>query len=371
MSQTNTVYSRKNADGTIDYIVSLGNLIYNSRILTLDNLIIPIWGNSFFNLPSDRNKYAIVNVYYEVETGRFIFDTISVQQKYVSKSSSNILFNLVPIAQFVLKQSLSSFEVVNINEFSKMSTFTVTQTFVTGSQGIRGPIGETGVIGETGPQSVTGQQGYVGITGFQGATGVGDMGSTGSVGTHGVAPELNLIVYYKFKSDDETQLDSSLYERDLEWGATGYVIPGETGLYGETGLGGLTGVGVVSTYTKEEGIIDNCHSMVYKGGFSSYLDDIHIDFNGYTGTLQAWVRVDQIPIPQFEYAVDGVTPNKRNFTNLTRFYPDTFQWLVNDVEFSTVTSPSYTFTSPGEYVVTLKATNTVGTSEISKLLIIT
>ena len=204
MGQTNTVYKRMNADGTTDYIVSLGNLIYNDRVLTLDNLIIPLRRSSFFKLPEDKNKYAIVNAYYEVETGRFIFDTVSIQEKYVSKSSSDVLFNLVPVAQFVLKQVLSSFEVISINEFSKTATFTVTKTFVTGSQGVRGPIGETGVPGETGAQSETGIQGYYGITGFQGHTGVGQTGDTGLEGTHGVAPELDLIAYYKFKSEDET-----------------------------------------------------------------------------------------------------------------------------------------------------------------------
>ena len=73
---SNTITERKNADGSVDYIVTLGYLLYNDKILNIRNLIIPLRNQTFFTLPEDKDKYAIVNIYYKVETGKFTFDTV-------------------------------------------------------------------------------------------------------------------------------------------------------------------------------------------------------------------------------------------------------------------------------------------------------
>ncbi|MBD3260401.1 MAG: hypothetical protein GF334_01765, partial [Candidatus Altiarchaeales archaeon] len=240
MERMNPVYERKNSDGTTDYIVNLGTVLYNNRTVSLAHRIIPIRGQNFFTLPADRGKYAVVNCYYKVESGQFVFDKVGTYSKYVSQVTAPVLHNLLPIAQFVIKQKLrTSFEVISINSFSRMSTFTISSNFVTGQQGARGPLGYTGLRGVTGIYGDTGLPGEQGITGIKGATGVGSKGEQGIQGEAAVASDASLLLYLKFKADADLQPDYSLYRRDCVWSTAG---------------SGVTGGYLESSYTTEDGI---------------------------------------------------------------------------------------------------------------------
>lgn len=357
MDNKNTIYERKNIDGSIDYIVDIGSILYNNRIVDLSNLLIPLRSQIFFNLPSEKNYYAAINVYYKISDGNFIFDTIEKSDKILRFSDSNIITNVIPIAQFIIQQSLSSFEVKNINSYSKMSVFSITSNFLNGDQGAKGPVGSTGLEGFTGTFGETGLEGCNGITGTQGMTGIGIKGPTGNQGMTGYYPDLDLLTHYKFKTDDIYLTDYSVYERDFEWGSTGAGVTGIfwTGIYyTETGIEEIDQG--QTDFIAEEGIKDNCHAITYRGGLSGYEYSRYI---GFTGVIQAWVNLDVRPIANFIYEIDQLNPLKVQFTDTSLYYPTELVWDVNGTYYGAGIF-THIFPASGTYIVKLTATNLSG-----------
>jgi len=159
-------------------------------------------------------------------------------------------------------------------------------------------------------------------------------------------------LYYKFKSDSEDLIDYSAYQRDCAWGVTGT---------------GVTGASEPSSFTRETGIVDNCHSVVYRGDRSSYTYGAYVDFSGYTGVLQAWVRVDVPPEVDFSYTgVAGVTGVLR-FTEHCGYFPESWVWKIDGAH----ASSSKIFTqvvATGEHLVSLTSSNAAGSMERTKLV---
>jgi len=363
MDNSNIIHEIRNADGTVDYSVSLGSVLYNDRILDLSNLIIPIRGQTFFTLPEDKGKYAAINVYYRVEDGEFIFDLVKKSVAFVQSVTSDAISNCLPIAQFLIQESYGSFNVLVINQYSKMATFSITSSFEQGDRGLQGRVGATGLDGYVGSVGETGIEGLIGYTGPQGVTGVGSVGEIGPQGATGVYPSTDLLFYGKFKSDNLSLLDYAVYERDLEWGATG---AGYTGV-GYTGIGlGDTGLFFMpqeqSSFVVVDGIVDNSHSIVYRGGRSGYTND---KFLGFTGSIQAWVRLDVPPIADFSYTVDPSKPTRVTFTDTSVMYPTSWSWSLGGV-ITPAKNITYTFPTSGTYLVILTVTNAAGSSERAK-----
>jgi len=353
MVRTNTVTERRNADGTVDYVADLGNILYNDRVVPIGKVVVPIQRRGIFSLPSEKGHYAVVNVYYEVESGRLVYDRVALSTRFISSATSRVLPNLVPVAQFVVLQSLGGNSVVRVNEYSRMSCFTISDGGVTGEPGLQGPLGPTGWQGHSGAQGWTGMDGWQGVTGDGGPTGVGVTGMQGVGGVTGVYPDLDLLMYMKFKSDGEVQTDYSARARDCTWSATGL---------------GVTGSDLTSSYTRETGIVDNCHSVVNQGDYSSYEHDAYVDFSGFTGVLQAWVRVDIKPESDFYYTgVNGVTGVLR-FSERCSYFPDSFQWTMDGAPVSTAEIFTATVTT-GEHLVKLRATNVAGYMDKTKLIV--
>jgi hypothetical protein len=369
MDSSNFIYEIRSADGTVDYSINLGRVLYNDRILDISNLIIPIRDQVFFTLPEDKGKFAIVNVYYGVDDGVFVFDLVKKSDTFIQNLSIEALSNYLPIAQFVVRESFGSFTVLVVNQYSKMATFSITDVFTQGDQGAQGPVGDTGFIGYTGKFGETGVEGLTGYVGPQGVTGFGAQGTAGAQGVTGYRASTDLLFYSKFKAADKTLLDYSVYERDFSWGASG---AGYTGV-GYTGIGlGATGMIFIpeneSSFVVEDGVVDNCHSITYRGGQSSYRHDSYI---ASPGTIQAWVRLDVAPNIDFSFTPDPLNSLKIFFTDLSLFYPTVWEWdlglggdLIKTQNFV------YLFSTHGTYTVTLKASNAAGASERIKIITI-
>jgi hypothetical protein len=259
--------------------------------------------------------------------------------------------------------------VVSYNQYSKMSTFSVTDTFVSGDIGFQAGMGYTGPVGDTGTLGITGLDGYVGVTGYQGVTGAGLQGYQGIEGATGYYQDMDLLYYAKFKSDDNTLQDYSPYQRDCGWGASG---AGVTGIIFVPGSTTVTGIQFIPTdltsYVLGDGIVDNSHSVVYRGGWSSYSRERYLDFWGYTGMIQAWVRVDVAPLVNFTWTADPLQPLKILFADQSLFSPISWEWSFGSVATATSQNPTIIFSSSGSYMVKLKATNVIGYSERTKMV---
>lgn len=351
-SSGNNTIVQKRVGSELVYIANIGKVIYNNSIVNITNIIVPILNQGFFVLPQDRDKYTAVNAYYKVENGQFVFDQVGKYDSFIKSSDSKVLFNLIPIAQFILHQVGTSYEVVRINEVSKIATFAVTTTKQKGSLGLPGAMGETGVVGLSGAQGSTGVQGQDGITGPQGLTGLGVRGLTGQQGLTGVYPDDDLILHLKFKSGDYKQTDYSIYERDCTW----------------------TLNNSSSYFSVETGVEDNCHAIGYSGGTSYYKRNEFLDY-GITGAvIHAWMKVDIPPNADFEYfsgnqsfiglGYTGVfsNPLQIKFSDTSDFFPDEWHWDFGDGTSSTAQSPLHVFPTYNEYIITLTASNASGSS---------
>jgi hypothetical protein len=352
LGKTNIIKSVKDSRGNTKYIVYLGTILYNNTFKLLDNLEIPIFNQSIFTLPDDANKYAAVSVFYKVSNGQFIFKTVRKSTKIISSAKADVIFNTLPICQFILKQRDATFDVVSVNEYSQMATFSITDDLTQGEQGLRGPVGLTGALGFTGPLGLTGFMGDIGYTGPQGETGLGATGMQGISGDTGWYPPLDLLLYLKFKSSDRIQTDYSVYERDFLWSETGG-----------------------SFYSRETGIVDNAHFAQYQGGSSKYLRNEYIDAGmsglGTTGSISFWFRLDVPPIPDFIYTVDKSITTKIRFKDISKNAPDTWLWEFGDAERTTSTNidePVFNYKTPGAYEVTLTVSNNVGSNSITKVI---
>jgi hypothetical protein len=370
MDNSNYIYEIRNTatgiQGTTDYVVNLGAILYNDRVINLSNLIIPLREQSFFVLPDDKGKYAAVNVYYDPDSGVFVFDIVRKSSVFVQTVSSVAPSNYLPIAQFVLQESYGSYNVLVVNQYSKMSTFSITKSFFQGDRGAQGPVGDTGYAGYTGAQGRVGLGGGMGHTGAQGITGVGAEGAQGAQGTTGVYPAMDLLFYGKFKSDDIRLIDYSVYEQDMIWEAfgAGYIAYGATGVSNETGMFFVSRD--PSEFTVEEGLKDNCHNIRYNGGQSSYSSS---KFIGFTGSVQAWIRLDTPPGSDFTYTVDPSNSLRLSFADASTFFPTSWEWdLGIGGGFIRTRTFIYVFSSHGTYVVTLRAYNAAGVSERSKAI---
>lgn len=369
LSKSNTItetrLSYSGAVGAIQYSVNLGTVLYNNRFLSLNNLVIPFNNQSFFSLPDEANKYAVVNVYYDVENGKFHFQRVLVSDTYVSGSSATVVPNMLPVGQFIFQERDGGFQVVKYREYSQMATFSISDDLIQGDTGLKGSKGLTGAQGATGVPGLKGDTGFVGITGYRGLTGLSAGGATGEQGATGVYPDEDLLLYLKFDNLSKKQTDYSIYERDVYYTATGaYSDPGKS-------LSGFTGIG---------GIVGNAHEVTYGGGASFYRRYEYLDFGGYTGTVSAWVKLTQKPTPSFTYQVDPEDGLLVGFTDTTQGHPTSWTWWFGydatvEGEISGVISheqnPNYRFPASGEYIVKLRASNAGGDSEYSRFVTVT
>ncbi len=368
MDNANNIFERKNLDGSVDYVLNMGSFLYNDKIVSLSNIVIPIRQQTFFILPNERKYYAVVNVYYSVDDGIFVFDTVKKSPSYIEYCDSDALTNVVPVGQFVIQQSLTRFEVKKINLFSKMSTFSITTNFVMGDRGAQGDIGDTGFYGNTGFQGYTGFESLQGYTGIQGETCVGSMGYTGIQGATGIYHDFDLQLHLKFKNDDINVIDYSAFERDFTWGATG---AGLTGLVLDTETGLSTIIEIIdqgqSTFEVQEGVVDNCHSVHYNGGTSGYRYNQHI---GFTGTIHCWVNVNQPPVADFIYeTMTGMVGYPVRFMDASLYAPDSLTWDINGLAYNGGII-QHSFGSTGAYMVRLTASNFAGSHTKSELITI-
>jgi hypothetical protein len=363
MDYTNTIYQSAGPDGAMEYIVSIGSLIYNGRIVDLSNLVIPIAGQSFFDLPAEKGMYAVVNVYYGVEDGRWQFDTVTKDVHYPSFRSYRAIGNMMPIGQFIILESFGKFQVMGVKEYSRDATYVVSTVFETGSQGFQGPMGETGPIGQTGVRGHTGFEGYGGFTGLQGDTGVGYTGYGGVTGCSAPQQDRGLVTHLRYKLDDDQVLDYSVYAKDFFWTGVqgGFTAMCYTGGQGETGYDYI--VLPPSIRTSESGVIDNCDHVVYAGSPFSYRRDEFINLVGFTGTISAWVRLENPPVASFGWTGVGSNFLAVRFTDTSTFRPSTWQWQFGDGSTSTLNNPTHTYGTTGVQIVTLRAINKAGYSE--------
>lgn len=355
IGKTNLIRSVKDSKGNKKYIIDLGTILYNNSFKSLNNLEIPIFSQTIFSLPEDVNKYAAVSVFYKISNGQFIFKTVRKSTRVITSANTKVVFNTLPICQFILKQRDVTFEVVSVNEYSQMATFSITDDMNQGEQGLKGPIGLTGGLGLTGSIGLTGALGDLGYTGAQGDTGIGATGRQGLQGDTGWYPPLDLLLYLKFKSSDQVQTDYSVYERDFQWNSTNG-----------------------SFFSHETGIIDNAHFPQYQGGSSKYLRNEYIDVGmsglGTTGSISFWFRLDALPIPDFKYSIDEDIPTRVRFEDISKNAPTNWVWEFGD-NFGSISRgiPETSFdygVSGTTFEVTLTVTNAIGSNSITKTVVI-
>ena len=342
------------------YSVDFGNILYNNSFLTLNRLQIPLKGQVFFDLPEDLDKYAVVNVYYDVEHGKFVFDNVVVLDTYITKYTADAIPNVLPVAQFILHQIQNSFEVVSYNEYSQMSTFTITDTFTQGDTGLKGDLGCTGAFGCTGLIGAQGDTGVQGAQGLMGITGISPQGITGTQGETGVYPDSDLLLYLKFKTDVRYQTDFSMYERDCFYSYSGINPDGSPAFY----------------FTVEPGPVDNCHSVVYGGGLSAYRRNEFLNFGNFTGTISAWVKLTQKPKADFTFTADLLNPLTIHFKDISTYSPIAWTWWVNydgsygddRGEVYNIQNIIYTFPAHGQYLVKLRVFNANGYTDVAKFI---
>jgi len=353
LGKNNVIRRVKDGQGNTKYIVNLGTIIYNNVFKTLDNLEIPIFNESIFRLPDDANKYAAVNAYYNVEQGRFIFKTVKKSISNIGSVKSDVVYNSLPICQFILRQVDPTFEVIQVYEYSQAATFSISDSLEKGEKGLQGPLGQTGAQGETGALGITGALGEIGYTGIQGPTGVGETGYHGPQGETGWYPDLDLTFHLKFKSADTVQVDYSVYEKDFQWISSG-----------------------ASYFSTETGIIDNAHFAQYVGGTSRYLRNEYIGIGksgiGSTGSFSMWFRLDVPPIPSFTYSIDSQVSTKVRFQDTSENYPSNWFWEFGGInKTSTGTDiPVIDFESSGSYEVSLTATNNYGSNKVTQIVVV-
>lgn len=365
VSKNNAIIESKLPSGKMQYSVSLGTILYNGSYLNLNNLVIPFSGSVLFSLPAEKDKYIVVNVYYNPESGEFTYDRLRLSDKFVGALSAAAKPNLIPLGQFSIQERDGGFNVLSYREYSKMATYSVTTEFSGGETGLKGYQGVTGIQGILGLPGVRGATGFLGITGQNGITGSPEQGDTGAVGATGpyVDPELEL--YLKFKTISLRQQDFSPYGRDVFYEVTG--------AYSDTGVdaSGFTGV---------LGIVDNAHDIIYGGGISRYRRFEYLDFGGETGTVSAWVKLLQKPGASFTYEVDVTDTLLVTFTDTSSNNPTSWSWWFEydgTVEGETVAAdssgqnPTYKFPSAGEYVVKLRASNAGGYTEYATFVTVT
>jgi hypothetical protein len=351
VAKSNNRVSVKQGPGGISYIANLGSIVYNNRILKLDNIVIPLFDQRFFELPDEKEKYAVVNSYYDIDTSSFLFDKLGIYDSPEPFVGSPAKSNVFPVAQFLLQQDLSTFIVVEVREFTEMSTYSITNEFIQGPTGLPGPEGFPGITGYQGYQGVTGPQGYLGETGSKGITGIGPQGDKGVPGYTGLGYDYTYRLNIGFESNRVGALDRSVYERDCPFYFTG--LGGSTGWIGVTGS--VTGI-QDSRFERKTGIVDSSHEVTFAGGWSEYRRDEYLPFSG---VVSCWLKVNQRPRALFSFETSDLSVS---FTDESRLFPSEWFWDFGDGFTSIRQNPNHEYALPGSYVVTLKVTNENGES---------
>jgi hypothetical protein len=304
-----------------------------------------------------------VNVYYGVETGRWQFDIVAKSTRYPTYQSYRAIGNMMPIGQFILLESLGKFQVLGVKEYSRVATYAVTTDFETGPQGFQGPVGETGPVGQTGVVGFEGVTGVMGQTGIQGDTGVGYTGSAGATGYSAPQQDRGLVTHLRYKLDDDQALDYSIYAKDFFWTGMqgGFTAMCYTGGQGDTTYEFLPYP--ASTRTSESGVIDNCDHVVYSGSTFSYRRDEFINLVGFTGTISAWIRLENPPRASFGWTGASSDSFTMKFTDTSTFRPSSWLWQFGDGSTSTLNNPMHTYGTTGFQIVTLRAGNKAGYTE--------
>jgi len=345
---SNTIISKKGSDGKTYYEVNMGVIFYNDTLYRLNIMRIPLHGKKFFEDTDPDYRYCVVNIYYKLSPGIFLFETVGFYKKFVQGVSAPVVKNQIPVAQVVLERVGNNYQVDHFNEYSRMATFAISDSLIQGPTGLRGPTGETGLVGYQGRRGFTGSPGIQGPTGQDGFTGLGDPGVTGAQGTTGYMQDPALWLYLKFKADSPIQTDYSAYERDCTW-------------YSPTGA---------SLFNTEAGVVDNCHSVGHYGGLSSYKRNMYLALTGMPhdagftgGSLSCWVNLNVLPVPNFEYSLRptlGLYAYK--FTDKSLWQPTSWLWDFGDGTTSIEKFPFHQFPAPGQYQVVLTATNNYGSA---------
>ena len=343
----------------ITYIANIGDIIYNDRVVRITNKIIPIFDQVFFTLPADKDKYAAVNAYYNVDSGVFEFDLLGIYANKVDFIKAEALWNKLPIAQFTLKQDLGSFIVENVNEFTEMATYAVTSDFIQGVTGLPGAQGLQGITGYQGFMGLTGYEGVQGLTGIQGITGVGPAGEQGLLGVTGLGYDYTYLADLKFESNRVGVFDRSLHEVDCVFSYTG--MAGTTGFIGVensiVGMGGsVTGL-IDSSFTRVPGIVDYAHDVYYGGGISEYSKNTYLPFSG---AISCWLKLNQRPRAMFTYTIG--LDYKVTFLDSSLSFPTEWLWDFGDGLTTDVKDPVHIYSEAGSYIVSLKVTNELGSS---------
>lgn len=107
------------------------------------------------------------------------------------------------------------------------------------------------------------------------------------------------------------------------------------------------------------GATSNSYVATQAGTYTLYVQSVA---GCYLTTNAIVVTIQPNPVSNFTYLVTG---NTVNFTN-TSTGATSYSWNFGDAGTSTLTNPSHTYASPGPYNVTLTATNSCGTSSITK-----
>ena len=227
-----------------------------------------------------------------------------------------------------------------------MSTFSISDTMVKGTTGAKGDHGHTGTHGHTGIRGATGHRGVTGHRGPQGDTGFGITGIIGVQGVTGITPDKDLQLYLKFKNDDDTLIDYSIYERDLQWDI------------------GVTGN---SYYTLESGIVDGCLAMEYQGNPSGFRRNIYLGLTG-VGIVAAWINIDVKPIASYTMTRDSLNPLKIKFHDTSTYFPTSWLWDFGDTYQSSAKNTEHTYSYSGQYMVSLTASNQKGSNTLTSYI---
>ncbi|MBD3260100.1 MAG: PKD domain-containing protein [Candidatus Altiarchaeales archaeon] len=108
--------------------------------------------------------------------------------------------------------------------------------------------------------------------------------------------------------------------------------------------------------------------MTYNGGQSKYTYEDHLDFSGYTGTIQAWIRMDTPPLAEYSYTIDATDTKHYHFIDSSTYFPTSWKWYVDGILVSQAEAFTYVFSAAGDYIVTLVASNGAGSTEKNKLI---
>lgn len=321
-----------------EFSIDFGVVLYNDRIINIPVSILSFKDQIIFS-EEEKNYYAAINAYYDINLSRYVLDIVKKSSTRLSFVNSEAISNLIPIGQFILKKSLVGIDTIEVYPYSCSSTFTITENFDKGDKGNRGPTGYKGPKGVRGIKGDRGPDGDKGPPGLKGETSIGLEGDKGDLGDSGEQPDLDLLLYLKFKTSCNLQADYSSYERDFLWMSEDKKNKD-------------------NTYTVEDGLIDNSHNVVHRSNYSYYYYPGHIDFKG---LIQSWVSINPKPHIDYEYTISETNPLLVSFRDKSKYNPIRWSWEINGKVYEKRTF-FITFPSYGKYPVMLTVWNKFGSS---------